>query len=393
MNSDYSIEINNGQGHNIQALFEANPQDEVTLFIDMSNDYNTNENSAIEEYKRAKAANDKLGTKATKEALEKARVNLVNNVSIVASVNGEVVGTMKGLRNVNAAQESDSVYENFRNAIFSNPQMIGAILNARKGEMLPVTILDYKGKPVQPNISVKQVLMGFPNFNYEVNEEGNPVITSRPVNDAEMDAIVDIGYMQEGVSRTQSGEEVNTAFLRTKKESKAKVPFIVLMVGGKRVAYPVKINTESKVDTTEFEQIFNNEHPSDSAKAIALNRWMASKGIDIKLPGNAFVAFGDSNVNDSTFFESKLAQVKAIDYFYNVGKWIDPSTSIEDVIKNQITVDINLNDPFHSPKLMLDYSKMEFQNGLLKPAKNADPSKGAKKVQPNQKTDDKFKCK
>jgi hypothetical protein len=149
----------------------------------------------------------------------------------------------------------------------------------------------------------------------------------------------------------------------TKRNKTGKIPFVVLEVGGKRVAYPVRVETSKEVNTEEFEAIYNSDR-SDSDKAKSLNRFMAANGIDIKEAGNAFISFGVTNLTDGNF-QNKLAQLKAINYFYNVEDWVAEDSDMKEILTNQITIDIDVENPFHSPKLMFDYSQLDLAKGKV----------------------------
>jgi hypothetical protein len=116
---------------------------------------------------------------------------------------------------------------------------------------------------------------------------------------------------------------------------------------------------------------------------------MAAHGIDVKIPGNTFISFGDSNVNDDNFFQDKLAQIKRINYFYKVTDWTNTKNAIEDIVKSQISVDINLENPFHSPKVQLNYDNL----GLNVIVKNKPATNNAKSVKSNPKPSSIFNCK
>ena len=85
---------------------------------------------------------------------------------------------------------------------------------------------------------------------------------------------------------------------------------------------------------------------------------MASKGLDIKIQGNAFIAIGKDNLNDE-FFAKKVADLNSIQYFRSLEEWANNSSSVESILGVGVSVDINLSKPLHSPKIQLDFSEIK----------------------------------
>lgn len=357
VDSDYN------ESHDIQAIYAANPGDKVTVSVDMDNPWNQDLIHRYEAVRRVYNTKTKP-TKADKKALEEAKDAIRKSLNIQASIGGKVVATLKASRQQLQNETTDKVYEQFRNAIVDNPVFLGLL--AQDGQKrVDVEIERGDGSFGGPEISVKNILLGHPNYNYTNDEANNIGTESRQLTtDDQIDAIIDIGYLRGGKVFTRDHQGVNTTFLNViaEKNPKSDVPFIVLNVGGKRVAYPVTMNTKNDIDFSEFNDIYNSQEGTLVDKANALNRYLASRGVDIKQKGNAFIAFGDTNINDD-FFNDKLAQMQGINYFYEVEDWINPDSNMRDIVKNQITVDIDVTNPFHSPKLVFDYSQLSVKGG------------------------------
>ena len=370
LNSTFSEEFNDGKGHDIQAVFEANTNDSVEITTDLDNVYNIR---VINEYKEELNNYNSKAQKSEQDRieLEKAYNKLVSKLNMQAKINGRVVSTMKGLNKTVQDRESDNVYVSLRNNIFSNPEQFNTILTG-SGEY-SVRITNNAGEFIKPNITVSQVLMGHPNYNYTETEDGVLATEFKPLSDVEAKAIVDIGYVVGTKTFTRDNQTVNTMFLKKmmNKKSTNKIPFVVLNVGGKRVAYPAKVNSFGEAEVSEFENVYNNKSADPVTKANALNRILAKNGIDIKTPGNSFIGFFDNNINDS-FFQEKLAQLKNVNYFYNVEDWLDLNIDLNDIVKSQISLDINVLNPFHSPKLSFSYDNLDLKDFVP-------PKKGSKK--------------
>lgn len=381
--SDYGKELNDKQGHNIKAVFASEAGDTLNLYIDLTNSYNT---EFIDElaaaYKLVKSK-----SKPTKEDLQRlddAKKAVAENISMLALNKGEAVGTIKGIRNVTKNDKNDTILEALRMSIIENEALLQEIVKPGASGMIEVKVENSAGEFVAPKITVQAVLPGVPNLNYAVDESGKVVAESRPMIESQINKVVTIGYVQGGKTFTQDRQGADTIFLRSaeKRAGNMKVPFIVLNVGGKRIAYPVTVGTVEREYEEQFRALYNATGLTNTERANNLNKFLASQGIDIKVEGNAFIAFGNSNLNN-TFFDEKLAQLKGINYFYSVDEWIDPATDMKEVLKNQVSVDINVNEPFHSPKIKMDFSEVDVKrasDAAVAKAKTA-ASKTSKKAQ------------
>ena len=376
LKSAFSEEFNNGEGHDVQAVFGAQIGDELEITTDLDNVYNI---QLINEYREAL---NEYGSKPQQSEqdrieLEKAYNRFVSKLNMQAKIGGKVVSTMKGLNKTIQDKNSDNVYVAFRNNIFSNPEQFKAILSG-SGEYT-VKITNPAGELVKPKITVSQLLMGHPNYNYVETEDGILATEFRQLSDIEAKEVVDVGYVVGTKTFTRDNQTVNTMFLKKmmNKKSTNKIPFIVLNVGGKRVAYPVKVASFGEAEVSEFESVYNNKSADPVTKSNALNRILAKNGIDIKQPGNSFIGFFNDNLNDK-FFQEKLAQLKNVNYFYNVDEWIDLNIDLNDIVKTQLSVDIDVLNPFHSPKLSFSYTGLDMKD-FVPPKKGKTKGKAASK--------------
>jgi len=376
--------------HNIEAVYGADTKEQVQLSVDMNNPWNKGIIHHYESVKRVYNTKDKPNKK-DKASLEEALDRIRKSLNITVSIGGKSVATLKARRTDVKNETTDKVFEQMRNALTDNIEFLSTL--ARPG--VSVVNLDMQkkdGSYSMPDIQVKQVLLGFPNYNYSVGENNETQVLSKQVADSKLDNIVDIGFSRKGKTFTRDHQTVNTTFLKPlqKRSPDQDIPFVVLLVGGKRVAYPVTVVAKVKEDIAEFTEIYNNKSESLVNKANALNRYMASKGIDIKQKGNAFISFGETNITDD-FFNDKVAQLEAINYFYEVEDWIKPESSVRGIVQNQITIDIDVANPFHSPKLSFDYSNIDVKptNVVVNPT--VSKSKTAAKAKDDD-TSSIFKC-
>lgn len=259
---------------------------------------------------------------------------------------GNFVSVFKRIRTSGSKGVIGEAFEGLRYQIILTQDFVGRLITTRGKETFDI------------GLKVKHVFLGHPTYNF--TEDGTGVIFKR-VSEQESKKIVDIGFVQNGKIQTKTRQKgIDQSFLVKHKQNKkaSKVPFIVVEVGGKRIAYPVKTITQEKPSVDEFQQIFNS-NAMNPEKAQALNRFMASMGVDIKQPGNAFLAMGENNNLTQEFFNEKLAQLENIEYFYNLDAWISQDANVEKIAQDQILVDIDVINPFHSPKIQMDFSDVK----------------------------------
>ncbi len=317
------------------------------------------ENKIADDYDKAikKKLKPRTVKKKTKSAPTLSKEELKRSLVIrVKDKNGNFVGVLKAKRSSKQKEAKDNQFDNFRDAIVNDDRNLNTLLNNST-----VTLADQV-------VTVKKVLIGHPNFNIVKGENGTTAVRYKQISDQDVSKIVDIGFVEDGTMNTKSKiKGVDTTFLdsaikATKKVKGEKVPFIVFEKAGKRIAYPVKLIPKEKVSTEEFRTVFNST-AEDIEKVARLNKMLADRGIDITQPGNAFISFGNSNMT-SEFLEEKIAQVEAIDDYAPLSEWINEDDNMQDILKFQVLLNIDLSNPLHSPKLQLDYSQV-FEN--LKP--------------------------
>jgi hypothetical protein len=380
----FSKEFNGGQGHSVQAIYNSKANDKLTLTIDLSDDHNRNE---IAKYKNATK-----GVKAKKKLQEAKNILKAQLLIQVKDAQGNSVSTLKGLKGGVMNNSSDNTHIALRNAVVDNEAFIEKLLKGGVEGVHNVMVEDADGNFTEPLVRVQQVLLGQPNYNYVTTEEGNIGVEFQPIPESQMDKVIDIGYSEGGKTFTKEHETVNTTFLTTltKKNPKTKIPFIVVQIGSQKVAYPVKVASRETPNTQEFEDTFHSD-ALDIDKVNSLNRQLAAKGVDIKKPGEAFITFGQSNLTEE-FFNDRLAKLKSMNYFYEVGEWISSETDIKDVIRTQITVDIKVDKPLHSPKLSFDYDGLSLKNTKVETFKEEGKSKTADEAFTRESVDDMLEC-
>jgi len=324
------------------AIYKMKPGDEVQLEVSPTDPYNKD---MIDRYNATKS-------EKVKESIKKEmRDGLVIRV-LRKSGDKEFVAVFKGKRdNGMKNKEVSDKFEALRDQIINDDTFFEPLVSTEVNRLL-----NFDG------ITVKTVFIGHPNFYFTKNQDGTVAIESRELTNVDIEKIEDTGYLDKDGTHTMSGKEgVDTRFIQkaARENPDAKIPFIVISKENQRIAFPVRIQANSKESLEEFSNIYDSKiSPAD--KASALNIFMAKKGIDIKTPGNSFIGVGATNINDE-FFSEKLAQLKSINYFRDLKTWADPSSSKEQVLRQGVSTNINLNDPIHSPKLRLDFKGLDVE--------------------------------
>ncbi len=343
------------------SIYEAEVGDEVTLEIDPKDPHN------VELLDNLRRAIDAGQVEAIEEVKKELRKGLVIRTRVRNKFSSVLKGkTEFGQKNLN----SDMQFEAMRDELIDNEAFLQELLT-NKGV---VSNKDGKGKfPVKGVVTVKTILPGQPNFNMRRAADGSAVIEGKPFKESDAKKIVDIGYLEGGKPKTRTGKKlddtIDTTFIKAFEKSKSKVPFVVIKKGNKRYAYPVTLKSKEKLDNTEFETVFNS-NMSDINKVLRLNELLASRGVDIKKNGDNF---NTENIGNESFFNDKLAQVESIDYLYDLDGWITGKEKMEDILIEQAMVDINLSEPFHSPKMSFEYKDLKVDTTSYvkaQPAKN-----------------------
>jgi len=325
------------------AIYDAVKGDDLVLEVSPEDGWNRErkgEAGFIEAYKNARNKPRKL-----KKLREEMRRSLVIRVK---DKQGNILAVLKGIRPTAINSIDAAKFDSIRNEIANNDQLLDELVDVGIDQQLDIT-----------GVKVKKVLVGHPNLNF-VKEGATVSVESKQIATEDISSIKDIGYISQGKIFTQSKEQgIDTTFITNKKKdsTNTKHPFIVIQKGATRIAYPVTVVTQEAPDNSKFSAVYNNPNFTPADKAAELNKFMALRGIDIKESGNSFAAYGKTNLNDK-FFGEKLAQLGAIDYFNSLDSWIDPSVSIETIIKSGVTTDLNLKDPLHSPKVQMDFTEV-----------------------------------
>ena len=201
-------------------------------------------------------------------------------------------------------------------------------------------------------VKIEKVFTGMPTMNKVRREDGSMVNEFKPFTAKMTEQVVDIGYRHRGKIATRSGEKgIDTTFLGNRGKGETKMPFIVLQIGNKKMAFPVRLATQQRPSTEPFKKAYEAD-TDPQQKAINLNRIAAELGLDIKKAENAFYVGigGIGNLNDEQY-QKILGKLESIEYFYPVEEWKEKRVSTQEILMNQALVNIDVFNPVHSPKV------------------------------------------
>jgi hypothetical protein len=316
------------------------PGSELFLKVDTRDEYNQNLFYEIEQAKTESERVDKINN---------LRAKLRITVFTQQGDEAIFVATLKGKRESAKKSATDIQYEMLRDSIVNDPNFLETIAG----------IKDLHDITLPGTITVKRIFPGQPNFNFQKNPDGSLAVNYVRITPTNAKKVVDIGVATTDGIQTRSKETgIDTTFL--KKVSKvpgAKTPFVVLQVGSKKIAYPVRLVEVEGPDMKAFDDVFNSRLSAPD-KVVKLNELMAKAGIDIKQPGNFFYAVGNTNNLTSDFFNQKKEQIQDIPRYASTEDWITGRTPISDIVTTQALININMSDPLHSPKLAIDFTNV-----------------------------------
>lgn len=265
---------------------------------------------------------------------------------------GNFLAVLKGKSSSGIKSPADLKFELLRDQVISQEGILEQISSTQLAEEIQI-----------PGLKVKSVFIGHPNFNFVKNPDSSVSIEYKRMTQQDLKKVTDAGFVENGKIFTRSeAQGINTVFLKKFMRTSAsnqKIPFVVIDKEGMKIGYPVRLDKLETPDNTELRSIFDSD-ATDTEKTVALNKILAQRGIDIKTPGNAFISVGEGNLNED-FLNEKIAQLEAIEYYNDPALWLDPNTNIQDVLLNQVSINIDLSNPVHSPKLQIDIDEVSVE--------------------------------
>jgi len=267
--------------------------------------------------------------------------NLQKQVTIYLKTrNNKFVGVLKGI-NSNIIVENDKFFEKLNDIRDTVTQRI---LDEYDDS---TQILD-----MGLNVPVAQVHIGHPNLNI-VKKDGKYLVENIPFNNQSIQKVKDVGYVLNGkiYLKNKVSDYEKYPFLTNivrdgdAKYFNKKIPFIVFDFNGRDIAYPVVLNTNTVDLSGELSNIINS-NLRDNDKIIEINKLLNRANIDVKKQGLTFDNYNETKLQELQGILSNVNEVG------DITKWLDTSISMNDIVLNDISVNIDILDkPFHSPKI------------------------------------------
>jgi len=283
--------------------------------------------------------------KAAAKDIEKAKTNLV----IYAVVGNKVVGVLK------EGTGADSV---MTEADLATQVQLNRI-RAMAVERILSTTEDVVDLEIE--VPVEKVFVGRPKFNLTAQEGGRATVNKITLNERGKKTVVNVGYVQNGkvtlVNSSSLRQPTSYTFVSKFladdfKNKTQRIPIAVINVNGTRVAYPIHISENiSTISAGErASEIFLDENLSITGKLAAYYDMLAEYSIDVV---DMNVELSLSNMTASNM--DKI--ITTLDEVYsptsNINLW--DKADMKDILPNlEFDIDVN-NNPFHSPKVRMDF--------------------------------------
>lgn len=220
-------------------------------------------------------------------------------------------------------------------------------------------VVEAEGKgtiDMDSTVIVKNVFMGHPMLNIEETAGGFGVVQNS-FTDATVQRISDIGFILDGKLHLRNNSDRNkltesyvNSVLKDKvgKYTGRRVPVVVISFNGRNVLYPVSLKAEV-VDYSAIIDEILQMNISDADKAIKINEVLIQNKINVQ-PLNIRSDNYKAKVNEAKQLLSSISNFAPVESF------TDTAISMEEQLKNNMMIDLDLNGQlFHSPKVTLDF--------------------------------------
>lgn len=280
---------------------------------------------------------------AVSEEDEETLNRLADNMVIGVYKGNTLIGVFKANRGVKQGSQREIIFEQARHEIIKN--------NREK--------LTDGSTEILPNITVKagDIFLGHPSYNFTVDADNNLSTEFKDIPESQRSKISDVGVFDgKNIRLKNNTQGVDTTYLAKLDTAGKNQPIVVLDYRGKKVAFPANVKGKDKTELIErLESILDGNLPHVE-KGIQADAIMAELGIDPNIPGNSLehIHNGDNTFNEDNF-NKLLGKAKDSSYLYTVEDWFKEDLSLETIVANQLQMNIDLSEPFHSPKVPFDF--------------------------------------
>jgi len=213
--------------------------------------------------------------------------------------------------------------------------------------------------------TVNTVLLGSPNLQAQLDENGNAQPTTIPFTEKALENIVSTGYMQgDDVVYSKSVNDVNLTSVKgiTKRNAQFKIPFVVIRYQDKNVAFPIKMNVTQISKSEDLSRIMNTEISADE-KAVQVIRLMQGSGIS---PETYNINFANTDWQTSDELNNLSDALSELELYLSADELADKSFDKNQLLSSaEIAVDIT-NNPFSTGKLLINLGNVEYQSPVQK---------------------------
>jgi hypothetical protein len=319
-----------------QAMQGLRPNQEVKFVVSLDEAYNKGEEGGTDLEKLRKSKNKKDELKAAQDLVIYAVVDGNKVVGVVKSGTGE--DSVMTQEDLEIQEELLKLRQHALDKLYKT-----------KGRKIT---LDYKAP-------VSRVYVGQPVFDISL-EGGEAKLNKTKLSSRTRSKVSDVGFVEGGevtyLNNKTLKDNVSLSFMvkAIKKQRRTgasgRIPFAVIEINGTKVAYPVTVSTtQSGTDAkTAAESLWNTYGQTDKASFLkGYYELLNEYGLD---PNNPNLQFTFTKAVDF----NELEGVYPPDSNPNIWEIQDMETILNSL---EFDIDVN-NDPFQSPKVVLDFMAM-----------------------------------
>lgn len=321
--SDFQVE----SGFVQMTAEEMRKLDRVFLYIDPKDSYNKN---LLNEYNKAVKS-------GKQEKIDKALQNLEANIGISLMYGEKFAGFFRAGLDNNGTGETAMMYAQIRR-------------NAAK------QLIENEGNNLinlETTIGVNFKYSGSPIFNLTKTAEGVEV-QNNEIGSRELQKIKDAGFVQNGqltIGGKVDTKKVNKAYLP---KNNSKTPVVVFEYAGELVAFPASLKVGVIDRSQNLIEIIQNPNLSEGQKVNEINSYLLQNGI-----APSRFNLNESSLNDTAAMRPVVEALENTEIVPNLDNWATKDFNLNDLsLQATLPVDIT-NNPFNTPKLVMDVVNAE----------------------------------
>lgn len=321
--SDFQVE----SGFVQMTAEEMRKLDRVFLYIDPKDSYNRN---LLNEYNKAVKS-------GKQENIDKALQNLESNIGVSLMYGEKFAGFLRAGLDNNGTGDTAMMYAQIRK-------------NAAK------QLIENEGNNLinlETTIGVNFKYSGSPIFNLTKTAEGVE-IQNNEIGSRELQKIKDAGFVENGqltIGGKVDTEKVNKVYLP---KNNSKTPVVVFEYAGELVAFPASLNIGVIDRSQKLVDIIQNPNLSEGQKVNEINSYLLQNGI-----APSRFNLKESSLNDTAAMRPVVEALENTEIVPNLDNWAKKDFNLNDLsLQTTLPIDIT-NNPFNTPKLVMDVVNAE----------------------------------